>query len=534
MKCSSDSSIAGHTSSSAVSRRRALALLGAAAFSSRQARGRVAASTPVPSDGNLPIAECVRSSDGVLALTLDARPATVDMRAPQPVSTYTFDGVVPGRTLELNAGDLLNVTLTNNLPPLDGHEHPVDLTRPHEWTTTNLHTHGLHVSPSGNSDNVFVSIPPGERFDYAIQLPNDHPGGLFWYHPHRHGGVTQQVRGGMAGALIVRGELDAVPEVAAAKEHVIVLQAIELGDEFQLLDPIPNPTTEQAFFPRTQILYTANGVLNPRIRMAPGEVQRWRFVNAAEGKFMALELQDHDLHVLAWDGLTLASADQQASVMLAAGNRVDLLVRAGKPGVYELTLSPGSSQHPDIPGMAHATPWDPSSGPPTGELAPRPVLTVEVTGDAVRMALPDSLPAFDPPMLPIARTREFAYTVDRLEDNTFLSFGVDGHSFDPDRAPYQVKLNTAEEWTLYNGVDNRLPEHAHGFHIHVNPFKVIAVNGRPLAKPVWYDTFALSGITGDSITFQSNFTDFTGKFVNHCHILAHEDLGMMEAIEVIP
>jgi FtsP/CotA-like multicopper oxidase with cupredoxin domain len=517
------------------SRRRALALLGSAAgLGSQQTKAQAAAATNDASATSLPTVERVRSSDGVLAVTLEARPATVDMRAAQPVSTYTFDGGVPGRTLEVDAGDLLKITLINNLPPLDDHEHPVDLTRPHEWTTTNLHTHGLHVSPSGNSDNIFVSVPPGEQFDYSIQLPNDHPGGLFWYHPHRHGGVTQQVRGGMAGALIVRGELDAVPEVAAAKDEVIVLQAIELGDDFQLLDPIPNPTTQQAFFPRTQVLYTANGVLNPRLQMAPGEVQRWRFVNAAEGKFMSLQLQEHDLHVLAWDGLTLASTEQHASVLLAAGNRVDLLVRAGKPGVYELTLSPGSSQHPDIPGMAHATPWDPSSGPPTGELAPRPVMTVEVSGEPVEMALTHKLPAFDPPMLPIARKREFAYTVDRLEDNTFLSFGVDGHSFHPDRAPYQVKLNTAEEWTLYNGVDNRLPEHAHGFHIHVNPFRVIAVNGQALAKPVWYDTFALSGLTGDSITFQTNFTDFTGKFVNHCHVLAHEDLGMMETIEVIP
>jgi FtsP/CotA-like multicopper oxidase with cupredoxin domain len=408
------------------------------------------------------------------------------------------------------------------------------MTRPHEWTTTNLHTHGLHVSPEGNADNVFVSIAPGEIFDYSIELPADHPGGLFWYHPHRHGGVTQQVRAGMAGALIVRGALDDVPEVAAAREQVIVLQAIELGDDYQLLDPIPNPTTEEAFFPRTQILYTANGVMNPRIRMAPGEVQRWRFVNAAEGKFMSLALQDHDLQVMAWDGLTLPALEQQPNVMMAAGNRVDLLVRAGEQGVYELILSPGSSQHPDIPGMAHATPWDPASGPPTSELAPRSVLTLEVTGEAVEMAFPGALPAFDPPMLPIARTRQFAYTVSREADNTFLSFGVDGHAFDPERAPYQVRLNTAEEWTLFNGVDNRLPEHAHGFHIHVNPFKVIAINGEPLATPRWYDTFALSGISGDSITFQSNFTDFTGKFVNHCHVLSHEDLGMMEAIEVIP
>src|SRR5690606_13518743 len=123
----------------------------------------------------------------------------------------------------------------------------------HDWSTTNLHTHGLHVSPVGNSDNVFLSILPGEVQDYEIEIPDDHPGGLFWYHPHHHGGVCQQVRAGMAGALIVRGELDEVTEVAAATEQVMVLQAIELDDDLHLMDPIPDPTTEQAFFPRQQI-----------------------------------------------------------------------------------------------------------------------------------------------------------------------------------------------------------------------------------------------------------------------------------------
>ena len=96
----------------------------------------------------------------------------------------------------------------------------------------------------------------------------------------------------------------------------------------------------------------------------------------------------------------------------------------------------------------------------------------------------------------------------------------------------QGKLGTAEEWTLFNGVDNKLPEHAHVFHIHVNAFKVTKINGQPLEKPRWRDTFVLTGQSGDSITLEMNFDDFTGKFVNHCHVLSHEDLGMMEAVEV--
>jgi FtsP/CotA-like multicopper oxidase with cupredoxin domain len=168
-----------------------------------------------------------------------------------------------------------------------------------------------------------------------------------------------------------------------------------------------------------------------------------------------------------------------------------------------------------------------------GELAVRPILTVNVAGSGPEMALPTSLPVWDPPILPIAKRRRFSFTVERDLNNEFLSFGVDGEVFDPNRSPYQVQLGTAEEWTLVNAPDSKLMAHAHVFHIHVNPFKITKINGRPLTKPLWRDTFVLTRSTGDSFTFESNFVDFAGKFVAHCHVLSHEDLGMMESIEVI-
>lgn len=546
-----------------VSRRRALqvglgavgagAVLGAFAGPARQTRSALRRATPAPAAPELTFPQVFKSAGGELAVNLTAVPAVVEMGAPRPVSTYTYNRTVPSATWELDPGDTLRVDLVNDLPPVTNPA--MDITRPHQWTNTNLHTHGLHVSPSGNSDNIFLDIAPGERQEYEIVLPKDHPAGLFWYHPHRHGAVTQQVRAGMAGAIVVRGDLDEVEEVRAAKEQIMVLQAIEVGDDYQLLDPIPNPTTEQAFFPRTHILYTVNGVFNPKITMYPGEVQRWRLVNAAEGKFMSLQLTGHDLNVIAWDGLTLAEPEGVELVLLSSGNRVEILVKAGKPGKYDLVLTPGSSQKPNIPGMpapreaaatpaAQATPMASMPGMATpqaapsglnvpGELAVRPIMTLEVTGSGPEMALPSSLPAWDPPALPIARKRDFAFTVEREPDNQFISFGIDGLPFDPARPPYQAKLNTAEEWTLTNDLDLKLADHAHVYHAHVDAFKITNINGRTLEKPLWRDTFVLTGKTGDSLTFEMAFTDFTGKFVEHCHVLSHEDLGMMSAIEVI-
>ena len=122
----------------------------------------------------LPYPRVLSSHDGVLALTLTATPAVVDIGAAQPASTWTYDLVVPGHTWEIRGGDTLKVDLVNGLPVLpDGH--PVDLTRPHEWTTTNLHTHGLHVSPAPGADNVFLELPPGERTHIEIPVPRTIP-----------------------------------------------------------------------------------------------------------------------------------------------------------------------------------------------------------------------------------------------------------------------------------------------------------------------------------------------------------------------
>ncbi len=506
-----------------------------------------AEATPVALAPELLPPPVLQSEHGELNVTTIARLATVSLvGVPQQVTTYTFDGVVPAHTWEVRPGDTLRVNMANELPDLPEVAH-VDLTRPHEWTTTNLHVHGLHVDPGGDSDNVFISIPPGTNWNYTIDIPANHPAGLFWWHPHRHGAVAQQVRGGMAGAIIVRGDIDEVPEIAAAKEQVLVMQALELGDDYQLMDPIPYPTKEQAFYPRTQILYTVNGMMNPRITMYPGEVQRWRLLNAAEGKFMSLQLAGHDFNVIAWDGLTLDAPEAETTLLLSAGNRAEVLVQAGAPGIYDLVLTPGSSQKPNIPGMPQAagdaTPMPRMAHEPgqlapaainaTGELAVRPILRLEVTGDGPEMSLPSALPAWDPPMPPISRRREVIYSVTRDPDDEFIDFGINGLPFDPTREPYTVPVNTAEEWTIINGADHKLADHAHVFHIHVNPFKITWVNGQRLEKPLWRDTFVLTGKTGDSFTFETHFADFVGKFVEHCHVLTHEDLGMMEAIEVV-
>lgn len=154
------------------------------------------------------------SRDGILSATLTVQysdPATPKI-AGCPVHLRTYGGKLVGPTLRAEPGDVLDITLDNRLPIETPDQIQAQFQQesqnahlgmfPAAFNTTNLHTHGLHVSPSGNSDNVLLNIPPQTTFPYEIKLPANHPAGSFWYHAHAHESTAIQVGSGMAGALI--------------------------------------------------------------------------------------------------------------------------------------------------------------------------------------------------------------------------------------------------------------------------------------------------------------------------------------------
>lgn len=152
----------------------------------------------------------IRSTNGVLRIELTAAEGWLQLGGSQ-ARLYAFNEQVPGPLLEVQPGDDVRIRFVNRLRE-----------------PTNLHYHGLHIPPAGSADNALLEIPPGELFDYSFALPFNHPSGFFWVHPHRHGLVAQQVSLGLAMPLVVRGELDNIPEIAAAREHILVLQDFEL------------------------------------------------------------------------------------------------------------------------------------------------------------------------------------------------------------------------------------------------------------------------------------------------------------------
>ncbi len=367
----------------------------------------------------------------------------------------------------------------------------------HSPLATNLHLHGVHVDPTGTSDNIFVSIDPGQEFDYDYDIPANHVGGIFWYHAHMHGLTTEQVGAGQTGAIIISGPLDQVPEIAVARERVLLLQEIILGSDGRVP---PGGVGGTHYLP-------VNGVMNPDIGIHPGEVQRWRIVAANGDRFFQLQLDGHSFHQIAQDGIPFATPVEANQILLAPGNRVEVLVQAGVQGSYALK----------------ALEYDRGFGGPVPETV---LATMVVAGAHWERTLPTTLVAPPaPPPSTIAHQRFFAFTPS--SQPLLGAFGINGLPFDATRTDANPVLGTTEEWLIIDAVGEQ-----HPFHLHVNPFQVIAINNQPVANPVWQDTAIVPRY--GTILIRMQFQDFLGKSVFHCHILPHEDEGMMGVVNVGP
>lgn len=454
----------------------------------------------------------VRSANGKLSVALNVTygeflyPLRPDGRPGSRRYVRTWNGKMGGSIWRVRPGDRLEVALTNNLPPNPDPQMPVNVNVPHQFNSTNLHLHGMHVSPAGFSDNVLIEANPGGRIDYAYDIPAYHPPGIRWYHAHKHGATAIQLASGMSGALMVEGDIDLVPEIAAAREHIFMCQCVG-GNDQGLVEDFPSNA------PPDENVVTLNGYLQPILVMRPGEVQRWHFVNALSGRILRLFLEGHSLNLYAIDGLNLPRLETRSGVEITNGGRASMLVRAGAPGLYFLKTdaAPEGSfpaRPPAVLAMVLVTSETPvAMGLPQGDLPQsamlRPITDAEITG---------------------RRTLVFSQIVP--DPSAYLQFRplIDNRQFDPNRVDQVISVGAVEEWTLTNAAAE-----PHPFHIHVNPFQVVAVGGQRLATPYWADSVTLPPLT--SITIRSRFLRYTGKSVLHCHNLGHEDLGMMQLIE---
>ena len=405
------------------------------------------------------------------------------------VSAWSYNGSVPGPTLAICAGDHVTVHLQNELPE-----------------ATNLHTHGFHVSPEGHSDNIFLSVEPHQQLTYEYDIPSDMSPGSYWYHPHVHGHVEDQVFRGMAGAIVEEGGLDTLPALRRVPQRWIVLDNTEVRHGRILGVDESTEAGDRVY---------VNGVLDPTAKIRPGQLQRWRIFNASADRVLVLRMTGgRPFLLLAQDGHTLERARSVRTLMVAPSSRRDVLVRGGPRGSYALKAIPFAQ----FPGGEKQ-----SNG---GPVPNQTLLTLRSAGKPVHMAAPAGalFHTVELRSKPVARERTIQFS-EMVEPSGVSKFLLNGMSFDPSRTDVTMKLGSVERWTLVNTT-----REWHTFHMHVDDFQVVSQNGVPVPYVDDQDNVALP--PGSHTVVLVEASDFTGRFVFHCHVTFHEDRGMMATIEV--
>lgn len=444
------------------------------------------------SNGTLREPEILSSSGGLLELTLTAA-MTDDTIAGATVRALTYNGTLPGPTLRVRPGDRIALTVRNEL-----------------GTETNIHTHGLVVSPEGNSDNVFVMIEAGDSLDYEYQLGDDHPPGVFWYHPHHHGHVAEQLFAGLYGAIIVEGD----PVVEPSRERLLVISDIA----FDAAGNVAAASQMERMLGREGDIVMVNGQTGGTMSAQPGDLERWRIVNACSSRYLRLRLDGQKLQLLGMDsGHYEAPLDVQ-EVELMPGNRADILVTAtaGTSVLRTLPFDRGGMGRGGGMGGAGA----PASATTGANLADFVVSGTPASPTAPMVALP---PQRDLRLETMSGVRTLTLAMGGGGGMGGMAFTLDGKLFDEGRIDTEVSYDSLEEWTLVN-----TSTMDHPFHLHVWPMQLIEVAGVPVTPTDYRDVVPVPA--GASTTVRISFSGLSGKTVYHCHILDHEDLGMMGVI----
>jgi FtsP/CotA-like multicopper oxidase with cupredoxin domain len=429
------------------------------------------------------------SRNGLLETTLRVEPGLIPLGASSRWA-LTVNGTTPGPTMRVKPGDRLRILLENQTAQ-----------------STNLHTHGLRVSPSGRADNPFVEVPRGGSFLYEIDIPADHAGGLFWYHPHFHHNVAGQLLAGFFGAIVVEDEFDARPEVTASRERLIIVHDARPG---LTQESVLNASMFDQMAGREGSIVLANGVNAAQLETQAGTLERWRILNASPSRFYNFQLEGHDLEVIGVDGGRLPSPAVVDTLGLVPGERAEVLVRPTQPGTYKFASGRVSRGNVGM-GMG---------GGSAVASAAADIFAMVVLGEPSPAApfLGGAIEVHSPDLNKVDRTRELVLTMQGM------SLMIDGRQYDENRVDIRAPLNSTEEWTVRN-----VSSMDHPFHLHVWPFKVVSQSSGTTPDG-WKDVVNVPA--GGWVRIRIPFTQTSGKTVYHCHILDHEDMGMMGVIEV--
>jgi suppressor of ftsI len=463
-----------------------------------------------PTDRNANPSE-LRAKDHALSLTLHAGIAS------DGKSSFFFNGQPNAPTLRLSPGDQLKITYVNDLPA----KPPEKCLAGPCMDMTNLHFHGLTVSPQAPQDNVLdMMAMPGQSLHYTVHIPKDHPPGLYWYHTHPHGESYRQALDGMSGALVIEGIESYFPPLAGLPERVLVVRGRSIVDDPESADLKHRVELRSdvcgAEPETTEEIFTLNGSVRPQIEIAPGERQFWRLVNASADRYLDLQLEGQTFEIVAMDGMPIALHDPNHQtrivdhVLLPPAGRLEAIVIGPTAGTPRHLISRCVDTGPD---------GDPNPAMVLADIVPRPA-----AGATPKVLQRSHKPDLKTPNLAAEENAPPRFTVTFTEDKK--GFYINGEKFAPDAAPMvHAKTGTLQHWRIVNATGELHPMHIHQVH-----FLAYAENDKPIANPVWLDTVNVP--YGGSVDVIMDFTDpvIRGMSVFHCHLLNHEDKGMMAKI----
>jgi FtsP/CotA-like multicopper oxidase with cupredoxin domain len=443
------------------------------------------------------------AENGILRGKLTIAPARVTV-AGRSVVSNVINGNYLAPTLRVRRGDTIVLEAGNRI----GKALNIDGPQP-----TNVHYHGMDVSPIPPGDSVFIRIRPRTDYGYRVPIPGDHPLGLHWYHAHVHHFVEDQIGSGVSGMLIVDGFLERqYPELADLRERVMVLKDF----------------TFAGFVDGEARAKSLNGYADPPIRARPGEFQVWEIGNLGADAFFDLQLDGHRFWVIERDGNLLLDPVRQDSLFLPPGARATVVVEAGRAGRYalrSLNVDTGPQGDPN----------------PTVKLGTFIVGGEPVTGGpAIRAHLrqgPADPGDIRPSPIELARARiDRTRTIDFSETPDGDTFFINNRTYNENRVDTTVRLGQVEKWIVRNFSGEN-----HVFHLHQTEFLVTRVTGGPNdilglgMRDVINVPYARDGKPGVAeIVIPFTNPVMVGEFVYHCHIVGHEDAGMMANISVLP
>ena len=447
----------------------------------------------------------------------------------------------PGTMLQINSGDTLKLRLTNDLAV--GHD-PSD-----PVFTSNFHYHGSHAPDLSTADNVYVSIEPGETVDINIPISTyENSVGANWYHPHKHHVSKKQVEAGLAGMIMVGDPLEPWPQYKDQLKQVnLVFSEVNISVDGKYKEVTGTDSTSYYGEGYTEGWQKrVNGQMNPIIRVRPGETQVWNMGQFGARGATNFVIADDNLQnpwnatILARDGnsafvhpynVTLGADelrmnDISALTVLSPGNRMSMAVTAPTtPGTYYFMDGWGGEEARINAGR---------------EGYYYVLATLVVEGDAVTTAVPEFAAQDADPLWSATPDFQRTYSLEQLaqvEEGGVINidnFYINGKKFGEGVMP-QLEIGTIEEWTILNAGPLN-----HPFHIHQGVFIVTKINGFPIEPDKKFPNANAANYVSPldvimvpafgSVTIRFRVFDFPGKYVFHCHILEHEDEGMMSPV----